>query len=332
MRTPVVRLGVLGCADIAARRVLPEVATTSGLRVVAVASRTGSKAQALAARFGAEAVTGYQALLDRDDVDAVYIPLPTGLHAEWITRALLAGKHVLAEKPLTTSAADTATAVALARRLRLVLRENYMFPHHTQHAAVRGLLEGGAIGELRAFAATFTVPARPHGDIRHRADLGGGALLDVGGYPLRAAQLFLQPELRVLGAATRTSGTSGVETGGTALLVDGAGVTATLTFGLDHTYTSQYAFVGSLGSLALDHVFTTPATHRPVGRLVREGRTEEVLLPAADQYARSTASFADAVRSGVVADPAPVERQAELIEQIRLHAASAHTHDRREAG
>lgn len=317
----VIRLGVVGCADIAARRILPAVARTAGLRLTAVASRTATKAEALAQRFGATPVTGYRELIERDDVDAVYLPLPPGLHAEWISRALLAGKHVLAEKPLTTSAADTADVIEFAQRQRLVLMENFMFPRHAQHDTVRYLLADGAIGELRAFAATFAIPARPRGDIRYRAELGGGALLDVGGYPVRAAQLFLGSDLRVLGAARQQDGALGVDIGGAALLAGSAGVTAQLTFGLSHAYTSQYSFLGSRGRLVLDHVFTPPATHRPVVRLDRQDHREELILPADDQYAHCIEAFADAVRARVSPGTAVTVRQAELIEEIQQRAA-----------
>jgi dTDP-3,4-didehydro-2,6-dideoxy-alpha-D-glucose 3-reductase len=321
MTAPEIRLGLLGCADVAARRVLPAVATTPGIRLHAVASRTAVKAEEMTRRFGGIPVVGYQALLDRDDVDAVYLPLPAGLHTEWILRALRAGKHVLAEKPLTTSAADTSGAVALAQQQGLVLMENYMFLRHTQHDAVRELIAEGAIGELLAFAATFTIPARPRGDIRYRAELGGGALLDTGGYPVRAAQLFLGQALRVRGATLRQDAELGVDTGGAALLADGDGVTAQLTFGLDHAYTSRYSFVGSRGRLMLDHAFTPPATHRPTVRLDRQDHREERTLPADDQYAGSVGAFADAVRERGDPGMDATLRQAELIDEIRLCAA-----------
>lgn len=315
------RLGLLGCADVAARRVLPAVAASPGIRLHAVASRTAVKAEEMTRRFGGIPVPGYQALLDRDDIDAVYLPLPPGLHKEWIFRALRAGKHVLAEKPLTTSAADTRDAIALARQHGLVLMENFMFVRHAQHDAVRKLIAEGTIGEPRSFAATFAIPARPPDDIRYRAELGGGALLDVGGYPVRAAQLFLGQALRVRGATLHQDVELGVDTGGAALLADGDGVTVQLTFGLAHAYTSRYSFVGSLGRLTLDHAFTPPATHCPTVRLDRQGRREERTLPADDQYGGSVGAFADAVRGRGDQGVDAMLRQAELIDEIRRCAA-----------
>lgn len=192
-----VRIGVTGCADIARRRMLPAFAAAPGTEVAAVASRDPATAAAVADGYGCAAVTGYEALLEHPGVDAVYLPLPVSLHARWVERALYAGKHVLGEKPLTSSLRQTSDLVALARSLGLVLMENITFPHHSQHAAVRALVAGGAIGEPRTVTTAFAIPPLPPGNIRYRRDLDGGSLLDVGVHPLRAAQFFLGDDLEV---------------------------------------------------------------------------------------------------------------------------------------
>ncbi|MEQ4303849.1 Gfo/Idh/MocA family oxidoreductase [Plantactinospora sp. B6F1] len=315
-----VRLAVLGCADVAARRILPAVASVPGVRLIAVASRDRGRADAFAARFGGEPVHGYRSLLDRDDVDAVYLPLPPALHAEWIAEAVHAGKHVLAEKPLTTSAADTARLAELAARHGVVLMENFMFPWHGQHRAVRRLIDEGAIGDLQSFAATFAIPARPRHDIRYRAALGGGALLDVAGYPVRAALHFLGGGLEVRGAVLRHDRDLGVDVGGAALLAAPSGVTAELSFGLRHAYTSGYRFTGSTGRLSVEHVFTPPADHRPVLRLVTGDGAEERTLPPDDQYSRAIEAFVAAVRGGPAPDIEVTVEQARLIDRVRALA------------
>lgn len=314
-----IRLGVLGCADVAVRRVLPAVAATPGVDLVAVASRDAAKAERVAAAFGGRPLHGYERLLDRADVDAVYVPLPSGLHAPWVRRALLAGKHVLAEKPLTTNLADTVELVGLAEAAGLVLRENFMFVHHGQHARVRELVADGVLGELRAFTAVFAIPERPAGDIRLRPELGGGALLDVGGYPVRAAQLLLGPDLEVAGAALTDDPALGVDLDGGALLRRADGVQAQLSFGLRHHYSSGYHLLGTRARLTVEHAFTPPAAHRPVLRIDRQDHREDIVLAADDQVARAVAAFADAVRDGPVGDPSIVA-QARLVAHIGLAA------------
>lgn len=322
-REPPLRFGVLGCADIARRRVVPALLATPGARLAAVASRDPRRAGRFADEFGCSPAPGYQELLERDDLDAVYLPLPPSLHPQWIRRALMAGKHVLAEKPLTTSSAETAELTALARSSGLVLAENVMFVHHPRHEQVRKLLADGAIGVPRAFSAAFTVPRRPPGDIRLSAALGGGALLDIGGYPLRAAQLFLGPGLRVAGAALRTARGAEVDCGGSALLVDDDGATAQLTFGIDHAYVCRYEILGSSGRITVDRAFTPPADHAGEIRLDRADGTERLRTPAADQCVNTLAAFVRAVRTGEVATGHDAMlRQAELIEEIRRSAGA----------
>ncbi|WP_165638177.1 Gfo/Idh/MocA family oxidoreductase [Actinopolyspora sp. BKK2] len=314
--------GVLGCADVARRRVLPALVTVPGVELVAVASRERERAEEFVRGTGAAPVQGYRELLERDDIDAVYVPLPAGLHAPWIRQALLNDKHVLAEKPMTTDLAESRRLVELARSRGLVLRENYMFVHHPSHARIREMVAQGSIGELRSFSATFAIPRRPDRDIRLRPELGGGALLDVGGYPLRAAQLFLGPGLRVAGAALRP-GASGVDVGGEVILESRDGVLAQAGFGLEHHYTSRYELIGSCGSMLASHVFTPPTTHRPMLRLEVGERQEEILLPAFDQYQAAISTFVQAIVSGPLVDPT-IEAQAELVSCARSLAGSLH--------
>ena len=298
----VVRLGVLGCADIAWRRTLPAVVDQPSLRLVAIASRSQVAAAKFASRFGCAEVTGYQRLLERDDIDAVYIPLPPGLHAEWISRALQAGKHVLAEKPMSTSRSETAELMTLAASSGRVLLENLMFLHHPQHEMVRRLLADGLIGELRTFASTFSIPRRGPDDFRHHLELGGGARLDIAGYPVRAADLFLGPELRVVGAVLRHDRVTGVDVGGSALLTDLSGIAAQVTFGMDHAYISSYELGGSDGRMILNRAFTPSPEHRPTLRIERGGQTREMALPAADQFAAMLKLFAKAALGELGAD------------------------------
>ncbi|WP_035847263.1 Gfo/Idh/MocA family protein [Kitasatospora azatica] len=315
------RIGVLGSAEIARRRLLPAFAADPAAEVAAVASRDAGRAAELAERFGARAVTGYQTLLELPEVDAVYLPLPAALHAEWTERALLAGKHVLAEKPLGGDRASTRRLLQLARERGLVLMENVMFVHHPQHAEVLRLVARGAIGVPRAFSAAFAIPRLPAGDIRYDAQLGGGALADVGVYPVRAAMHLLGGPLTVVGAALDRTSDHDVDINGAALLRSPEGVLAQLTFGLDHAYRSRYELWGSEGSIRLDRAFTPPADHRPVLQLERGGTVEQRVLDAEDQVARTVRAFVSACRAGGTGTGAAAcLEQARLLDEIRRAA------------
>ncbi|EKX64566.1 oxidoreductase, NAD-binding domain protein [Streptomyces ipomoeae 91-03] len=318
------RLGVLGCADIARRHMLPALVADGDIALVAVASRSAAKAASFAERFGCAPVRGYERLLARSDIDAVYIPLPAMLHAEWVDRALASGHHVLVEKPLTASHAQTAALVARARAQRLVLFENFMFTHHSQHARVRALLDGGEIGELRAFSATFTIPPRPADDIRYDPATGGGALLDVGVHPVRAALSFLGPDLEVAGAVLRRDARGGAVLSGNALLHTPEGVVGRIAFGMEHAYACAYELHGATGRLILDRAFTPPADHRPVVRIEGPDGSRELPLEPDHQFANVVRAFTAAVRHGTGRDTyADLSlRQAGLVDAIAARATT----------
>ncbi|MEU0744388.1 Gfo/Idh/MocA family oxidoreductase [Streptomyces sp. NPDC006134] len=317
-----VRVGVLGCADIAWRRMLPALAGHASVEVVAIGSRDAAKAAAFARRFGGEPVTGYRAVLDRSDVDAVYVPLPPALNAGWTRRALEADKHVLCEKPLTTTARQASALRELARARGRALFENYMFLCHPQHHLVDELLAAGRIGEVRSLAAEFTIPGKPADDIRHRRDLDGGALTGVGVYPLRTALRHLGPGLEVAGAHLNTDPDTGVDTGGAALLTAPGGAVAQIGFGLRHAYRGRYELTGSRGRITVPRAYTPPADHTAVVRLERDGSREEFLVPPHDQFRSVVTAFAEGVRSGA---PSPLtgealHDQARLVEDLRAVA------------
>ncbi len=185
------RWGIIGTANIARAVFLPGLRQAGG-DARAVAGRDAARAEQYARDNGiARAVAGYQALIDDPDIDALYIPLPNSLHAEWTIRALEAGKPVLCEKPLCGTLADTERVLGAARRTGTLLWEAFAFPFHAQLERIKALIADGAIGELMEIKSNFHFTVSNPANIRLRGDLQGGALLDVGCYPVRlAAELF----------------------------------------------------------------------------------------------------------------------------------------------
>jgi predicted dehydrogenase len=293
---PTLRVGLLGCGDIAARRTLPALLRVPEAQLAAVAARDPDRAKSFGDRFGAPAAASYEELLTRADVDAVYLCLPTLLHAHWAERALRAGKHVLVEKPLAASGADAERLFRLADERGLTLLENFMFLHHGTQRQVAALLESGRLGEIRTVSAAFTIPPRPAGDLRLDPRLGGGALLDNGVYPMRAALRFLGTGLTVAGASLRDSREHGVDLSGAALLTAPSGAVAQIRFGMEHHYRSWYEIQGSRGTLAVDHVYTTAPGHAPVIRVGVGTEHREITVPAEDHFEAVWRFFAAAVR------------------------------------
>lgn len=177
------RWGVLGAAKIAREWVAPAIHLSDRGDLVAVASLTPGKAEALAAPYGARALADYESLLSDPGVDAIYIPLPNSEHVAWTARCLDAGKHVLCEKPIALRATEIDGLIALRDRTGLVAAEAFMVAHHPQWVRARELVRDGAIGRLRSVQAAFSFDNRDPGNIRNRPDMGGGALRDIGVYP-----------------------------------------------------------------------------------------------------------------------------------------------------
>jgi predicted dehydrogenase len=201
-----VRWGIVGTANIARRSFLPGLRAAGGL-AAAVAGRELVRAQDYAQANGIDrALEGYQNLIDDPDVDALYIPLPNGLHAEWTIQALRAGKPVLCEKPLCGSLSETERVLGVARDTGTLLWEAFVFPFHTQMHRIGGLLADGAIGELREIQSNFHFMMGGTANIRLSRALQGGALNDIGCYPVRLARELFGAEHESAWATARWGG------------------------------------------------------------------------------------------------------------------------------
>jgi len=266
------RIGVLGCASIAKKSVIPAILTINEFKLVAVASRTDKKAKEFADLFDCEAIVGYQNLLDRDDIDVIYMPLPTGMHEEWVIKALNSGKHVHIEKSLAMNYASAQKMVEIAREKDLLIMENFMFLYHNQHQLVKDLIKKGEIGEIRCFRSSFGFPPLDETNFRYNKKLGGGALLDAAAYTVRVSQLFLGDELSVE-AATLNKENRDVDIFGGAYLKSVEGLFAEVAFGFDNFYQCNYEVWGSKGKITVHRAFTPSADYKPVITLEQQGET-----------------------------------------------------------
>ncbi|QPC88532.1 gfo/Idh/MocA family oxidoreductase [Mesorhizobium sp. NBSH29] len=189
------RWGVLSTAKIGREQLLPAIADAENGVITAIASRELSKARALADRFGAPHAFGsYEELLASDEVDGVYIPLPTSQHVEWTLKAANAGKHVLCEKPIALQAADIAQIIEARDRNKVLICEAFMVFYHPQWIKVRQLIAAGAIGRVRHVQGAFSYFNVDPSNMRNQLSLGGGALPDIGVYPSVATRMVTGKE------------------------------------------------------------------------------------------------------------------------------------------
>ncbi len=185
------RIGILGAARIAPAALIGPARDDPAVEVVAVAARDRSKAEAFARKHGlGTSYDGYQALLDSPEIDAVYNPLPNGLHGRWTLAAIAAGKHVLCEKPFTADAEEARTVAAAARDAGLVVMEAFHYRYHPLARRLREVIDSGELGPLRHVTTAMCFPLPRFSDIRYDYDLAGGALMDAGCYAVHLARLL----------------------------------------------------------------------------------------------------------------------------------------------
>ncbi|HEY6792952.1 MAG TPA: Gfo/Idh/MocA family oxidoreductase [Trebonia sp.] len=199
------RIGVLGAARIAPAALMKPARVIDGVEVGAVAARDRQRAQAFAARYGGLAVhDSYAALLADPSLDAVYIPLPNGLHAQWTLAALKAGKHVLCEKPFTANAAQAREVAAAADGTGLVVMEAFHYRYHPLAQRMAEIVHGGELGAIRRVETAMCFPLPRFSDIRYDYGLAGGTLMDAGCYAVHALRLLAPGDPEVTGAQALT--------------------------------------------------------------------------------------------------------------------------------
>ena len=313
------RIGVMGCARIAQRAMIPAILECDNTTLVAVASRTQEKAAEFARLFDCDAAVGYDALLERGDIDAVYMPLPTGLHDEWVTKTLEAGKHILVEKSFAENFSSAERMVDLARGKNLLVLENYLFVHHSQHQWVLDFIAKGNLGTIHLFRSTFGFPPLASENFRYDKRLGGGALLDAGGYVIKAAQAFLGSAVSLVGSALHYDDALGVDIYGEAMLKNPAGQVAQVAFGFNYFYQCNYEFLGTEGKLIVERSFTPPPGFQPIVHFEKQGDPEEFVLPPDNHYRNMFDFFSAAVETPGVYTVHwdDVLRQARLLDEIR---------------
>lgn len=291
-----IRWGILGTARIN-RRLIPAFRASKRGLLHAVASRDLARATAHAREYGIpHAMQGYQTLLDDASIQAVYIPLPNTDHVPWTLAAIRAGKHVLCEKPLALDPHDVDRIAAAATAAKVVVEEGLMYRHEPLTAKVVSLVNSGAVGGIRAIVSGFTFALERPGNIRLDPALGGGALWDIGCYPVTYAQLLAGHEPKmVFGTAHWTE--SGVDEEFMGMLRFDEGLTANIYAGFRSEYRTWLEILGTGGAM------TVPNPFRPGNRetidVERGGRIEHIEVAGSPGiFVNEVADFEGAVLDG----------------------------------
>jgi predicted dehydrogenase len=318
----ILRIGTLGAARITPAALIKPARNSTEADVVAVAARDRSRAQAFASKHGIPRVCeSYSALVNDPDIDAIYNPLPNGLHAEWTIAALEAGKHVLCEKPFTANAKEAEDVAAVASRAGLVVMEAFHWRYHPLAKRVREIIDSGELGTISRVDTALCFPMPLFNDIRYQYELAGGALMDVGCYTVHMARVFGREEPEVVSAEAKLR-TSEVDRAMRAELLFPSGHTGRITCSMWSTwFIETYVRVtGDRGELRVINPTSPQLWHRMRVKTGDNSRTER--FTRRPTYEFQLDAFCDAVlrREPTLTPPADSIANMRVIDAIYVAA------------
>lgn len=307
MEKKTVRWGVLGCSGIGKSRTIPGLLACENAELYAIAGRNEEKLKAYAEPFAPKKLyTDYQALLDDENVDAVYLPLPNGIHMEWVKKAAAAGKHILCEKPMALTEEQVREMFAAAKEHGVLLEEAYAYRHAQLVQKVKEIVDSGAIGRIRYLESNHSTFDTNRSGIRYQKGNGGGAVYDVTCYNVSLASYLFGKDPEDMSVYCGFDKETGVDVSDAVMLRYEEGVTAMLYAGLDAYRRGCYSILGETGRIDVDHKFNSSGVchirvstgARPQGAEYVDETTTEYTIWVDDNYKKEIELFSDAVLNG----------------------------------
>ena len=297
-----VKWGILGVARIGMEKVVPAMQQAAGVEVVGIASRDAARAESARQQLGiAKAYGSYEELLADPEIEAVYNPLPNHLHVPWTQKALAAGKHVLCEKPLGMNAHEAATLIEARNTSGKLLQEAFMVKCHPQWLKAKELIEAGRIGEARAASGIFSYHNVEPENVRNKADIGGGGILDIGCYMTLMSRWMLGADPKRVVALIERDPTFHTDRLASALFDFGDGRQAAWTTSTQLALAQRFTVLGTEGRLVVEIPCNAPPD-RPTRIIVDDGSdlagggAEVIEFPVCNQYGLQGTMFSRAVR------------------------------------
>ncbi|MFH1855897.1 MAG: Gfo/Idh/MocA family oxidoreductase [Candidatus Omnitrophota bacterium] len=310
-----IRFGVLGFADIAKRKVIPALLKSKSACLSGIATRGEDKAKEIEDTYKVKSYS-YEALLDSNEIDAVYIPLPNNLHFEWSLKALEKGKHVLCEKPAVLDVESALVLAQAAEKHERCLMEGYMFLYHPQHRKVKEIIDAGDIGEPKLFRSSFGFVLNDPGNFRFKK--GGGALLDLGGYSLSIIRLLFKAEPKeASGFACYNK--EEVDVDFSAVVKLSNSINADVSCSFNRAYECFYQVIGTDGIISLDRSYTTPDNLDNIIHLKTAHGVEQVSVSRSDHFLDMIEYFCDNINSAEIRHSliTQMKSQAKAVEIVR---------------
>lgn len=292
-----VNWGVISCANIADKAVIPGIISAQNAKLYAVSSRSREKAEEFKNKHHAEkAYDNYDMLLDDPDVDAVYIPLPNALHKEWVLKAAEKGKHILCEKPLGINAQEVLDMKAACEKYNVKLMEAFAYRHSPLTHKAKELADSGIVGKLKVIEAWFSFQLDDLNNVRLINDLGGGATYDVGCYVINIIRYIAGSEpIKVL-ASGETGAISGVDESSCMLFEFENGLKAAAHCAFNAAPRSGYRIVGETGIIEVNIMFNAKGE---LGiHVIKDDHTDIITISTPDNYTLEVEQFGSCILEG----------------------------------
>ncbi len=289
--------GILSTANIGVQKVIPAIQKAANCEVIAIASRKVENARVIAEQLGISKYYGsYEALLADPEIEVIYNPLPNHLHVEWTIKALALGKHVLCEKPIGLNTAEGEQLLKVVQKYpNLKVMEAFMYRFHPQWIKVKEMISTNSIGEVKNIQSYFSYYNTDPDNIRNKAEIGGGALMDIGCYCISFARfLFEREPYRVNGLVVRDPKLkTDIQT--SALLDFGSGQTSQFVCSTQLIPFQRVQVLGDKGRIEVDIPVNTPSDQKVKITLYKKEQTEVILFDQVDQYTCQAEAFSKAV-------------------------------------
>ena len=335
-----IQVGIICPSEIAFRRFLPSLQKVSefsfaGVAIaspeewagdgkvtentLAIIENERKKAQNFIDNYGGKIYEGYKTLITAPEIDVVYLPLPPALHFKWAKLALESGKHAYVEKPFTTNLEDTRELLTIAKQKNLAVHENYMFIYHQQLQAIQDMIAKGEIGKVRQYRVTFGFPRRAANDFRYNKALGGGALLDAGGYCMKYASWLLGDTARLVCANSYYEPEFEVDIFGSCTMTNDEGTIVQMSFGMDCDYKCELEAWGSTGTLTTGRILTAPDGLEPDVIIKHNQEYITQKLPADNAFEKSIRRFYSCLTNNETREEnyQQIERQSAFVSEFR---------------
>jgi len=294
--TDKIRWGIMSTANIGRKKVIPAIHASNNGEVRAVASRSLESAKAFADELDIpEAYGSYEEIINESDIDAIYIPLPNNMHAEWSIKCAEAGKPTLCEKPFASDAPEAQTIVDAFEKHDVLLAEAFMYRFHPQHAKVKEIIADGGIGDLMSITSSFTFRLTNEENIRLSKELAGGSLMDVGCYCINLMRFMTGEEPESVTANALIGDTTGVDEVLAGTLKFPSGVIGHFDSGLRSHRENSYTLKGTLGKIVVPVSFVPDSTEDTLIQHWHGDEYTEHTIDAIDQYQLMVEDFADAL-------------------------------------